>query len=167
MDNELLARLYGQYRNEIYLYLYSLCKDQAIAEDLLQDTFLKALLALPDNHANIKAWLYMVARNLFFNHCKKSRPSVSLQECEREAVGEGASAVEKLISDEGRRLLYQSLQRLEVKKREVLLMQYFGGLSQKEIAAILHITLENARVLSYRARKELRRYLEEKGYEIS
>ena len=50
---------------------------------------------------------------------------------------------------------------LEIKKREVIQMQYFGGMSQKEIAAVLHITPENVRVLAYRAKKDLKRYLEE------
>jgi len=50
---------------------------------------------------------------------------------------------------------------LEVKKREVIQMQYFGGMSQKEIAAVLHITPENVRVLAYRAKKELKKDLEE------
>ena len=56
---------------------------------------------------------------------------------------------------------YQAIRRLEVKKREVIQMQYFGGMSQKEIAAVLHITPENVRVLAYRAKKELKKDLEE------
>ena len=50
---------------------------------------------------------------------------------------------------------------MEVKKREVIQMQYCGGMSQKEIAAVLHITPENVRVLAYRAKKELKKDLEE------
>ena len=48
MENELLRQLYRKYQRELYLYLYSLCKNHELAEDLLQETFLKALLALPD-----------------------------------------------------------------------------------------------------------------------
>ena len=68
MDNEVIAGFYRQYRSEIYLYLYSLCKSRELTEDLLQETFLKAILSLQNNHANVRAWLYMVARNLFFNY---------------------------------------------------------------------------------------------------
>lgn len=53
-------------------------------------------------------------------------------------------------------MLYQAILRLDIKKREIIQMQYFGGMTQKEIAAVLHITLENVRVLAYRARKELK-----------
>ena len=69
--------------------------------------------------------------------------------------------LEKILGEENRRILYQAIRRLEVKKREVIQMQYFGGMSQKEIAAVLHITPENVRVLAYRAKKELKKDLEE------
>ena len=106
MEKDILKQLYQKYRKEIYLYLYSLCKNSSLAEDLLQETFLKALLSLPDDHTNMRAWLYLV-------------------------------------------------------------MQYFGGLSQKEIAAILKMTPENVRVLSYRAKRELRTYMEDHNYDLS
>lgn len=70
---------------------------------------------------------------------------------------------EKILEEENRRMLYQAIRRLEIKKREIIQMQYFGGMSQKEIAAVLHITPENVRVLTYRAKKELKKYLEKEG----
>lgn len=71
MDNEILLKLYSLYQKELYLYLYLFVADRHLAEDLLHETFLKALLALPDGHTNMRAWLYMVARNLFYNQQKK------------------------------------------------------------------------------------------------
>ena len=71
--------------------------------------------------------------------------------------------LEKIFEEENRRMLYQAIRRLEIKKREIIQMQYFGGMSQKEIAAVLHITPENVRVLAYRAKKELKKYLEKEG----
>ena len=149
MDNERFMKLYGAYQKELYLYLYSLCRNRHQAEDLLHETFLKALLALPDGHTNMRAWLYMVATE------------------EQNVVPEESTngeLLENILAEESRRLLYQSIQKLEVRKREIIQMQYFGGMSQKEIAAILHITPENVRVLAYRAKKELKKYLE--SYEM-
>lgn len=71
--------------------------------------------------------------------------------------------LEKILEEENRRALYRAIRRLEIKKREIIQMQYFGGMSQKEIAAVLHITPENVRVLAYRAKKDLKKYLEEEG----
>ncbi|MBU5480927.1 RNA polymerase sigma factor [Blautia sp. MSJ-19] len=162
MDNEILLKLYSLYQKELYLYLYSLCGDRHLAEDLLHETFLKALLALPEGHTNMRAWLYMVARNLFYNQQKKKSREILLEGQEyfpEKKTDE--DLLEKIIEEENWRMLYQAIRRLEIKKREIIQMQYFGGMSQKEIAAVLHITPENVRVLAYRAKKELKKDLTE------
>lgn len=79
----------------------------------------------------------------------------------------GASLLHTILTKERNQLLYHALDYLPTTKKEILILQYFGQLSQKEIATILHITPENVRVLSYRAKKELKLYLEENGYDIS
>lgn len=168
MDNGLLKQLYLKYQKEIYLYLYSLCKNRDLAQDLMQETFLKAMLSLPNEHTNVRAWFYMVARNLYFNYQKKEKKQVPLEEFDHETCDENTLEVlEHLLQDERRRLLYQALQHLSKDKREVLMLQYFGDLSQKEIAALLRKTPENIRILAYRGKKELREYMEVNGYDIS
>lgn len=162
MEQKLLTLVYEKYHRELYLYIYSLSRNHHIAEDLTQETFLKALLSLPEEHGNIRAWLYMVARNLFFNYREKASRNVSLEE-EMERPVEEKDLLANMIENERKLQLYQALKKLDMKKREILLLQYFGDLSQKEIAAVLHITLENVRVLAYRAKKELKKYMEQQG----
>ncbi len=167
MDKRLLQQLYETYHKELYLYLCSLCHDAGLAEDLVQETFMKALLSLSDEHTNMRAWLYMVARNLYFNYVKRERRKISLETLEQEADTKNRTQLEVMIEDEKKQLLYEAMNHLSREKREVLLLQYFGGLSQKEIAAILRLTPENVRVLGYRGKKELRAYMEVQGYDIS
>lgn len=167
VKKELLSKLYSMYQKEIYLYLYSLCKNTALAEDLMQETFLKALLSLDDHHTNMRAWLYMVARNLYYNYWKREKSRIPLDEAVNLDDGRAQAMLERMIADERRRFLFQALGRLERKKREILQMQYFSRLSQKEIAGILQMTPENVRVLSYRARQELKSYMEVQGYDVS
>ena len=162
MEQKLLTLVYEKYHRELYLYIYSLSRNHHIAEDLTQETFLKALLSLPEEHGNIRAWLYMVARNLFFNYRKKASRNVSLEE-EMKRSDEEKDLLANMIENERKLQLYQALKKLDKKKREILLLQYFGDLSQKEIAAVLHITPENVRVLAYRAKKELKKYMEQQG----
>lgn len=162
MEQKLLTLVYEKYHRELYLYIYSLSRNHHIAEDLTQETFLKALLSLPEEHGNIRAWLYMVARNLFFNFREKASRNVSLEE-EMKRSDEEKDLLANMIENERKLQLYQALKKLDMKKREILLLQYFGDLSQKEIAAVLHITPENVRVLAYRAKKELKKYMEQQG----
>ena len=119
----------------------------------------------------MRAWLYMVARNLYYNYYRREKNCMPIEKLpdrqEEEASGTADEVLEKLISEERRRKLYQALGTLDGKKREVLEMQYFGGLSQKEIAAVLHLTPENVRVSAYRAKRELKAYMEENDYDLS
>ena len=166
MDNEVLASFYRQYRSEIYLYLYSLCKNRELTEDLLQETFLKAILSLQNNHTNVRAWLYMVARNLYFNYLKKEKNNVVLENLEEYDVNNKEDLLNEILKEEQKYILYKALERIDTSKREVLELKYFGGFSQKEIAIMLHTSPENVRVLSYRGKKEIKKYLEAKKYEI-
>ena len=159
MDRQLLSDLYCRYRKELFLYIYSLCGRRELAEDILQETFLKAILSLPDSHTNMKAWLYMVGRNLCFNYLKKEKRQLSTEGWERFSE-EGEDLIEGMIVQEERRSLYLALAHLDRRKREVLELQYFGKLPQKEIAKIMGLSPENVRVLSYRAKKEMKQYLE-------
>lgn len=102
----------------------------------------------------------MVARNLFYNDQKRRKKEILFGEQNTfPEEKEDADFLEKIIEEENRRKLYQAICRLELRKREIIQMQYFGEMSQKEIAAVLHITPENVRVLGYRAKKELKRYM--------
>ena len=155
MENDVLAVVYRTYSREIYLYLYGLSHNRQLSEDLMQETFVKALITVGTADMGIRAWLYKVARNLYFNTYRKDkRLIIGLENARnkaeiREEIEE--SPLSKLLTTE---------------REEVLLLQYFSGLSGKDIAKLLDITTENARILAFRGKKELKLYLEEEGYEI-
>ena len=170
MENDVLAVVYRTYNREIYLYLYGLSHNRQLSEDLMQETFAKALITVATADTGIRAWLYKVARNLYFNTYRKDkRLIIGLENARnkaeiREEIEE--SPLSKLLRTEREKALYKALNKLEGKKREVLLLQYFSGLSGKDIAKLLDITTENVRILAFRGKKELKLYLEEAGYEI-
>lgn len=161
MNRNLLEQLYRQFYREIYLYIFSICKNRTAAEDLAQETFLKAILALPDSHTNTRAWLYTVARNLTLNAVKKSTRETE-EFCEAADASAG-DPLSEILQKEQYRDLYRALSKLPALKKEILIMQYFGRLSHKEIAAVLHLRTDNVRALASRGRKELKKYLEEES----
>ncbi len=172
MDKIILQELYEKYGREIYLYLYSLCKDREMAEDLRQETFYKALLSLNSQHTNMRAWLYRVARNLCFNVMKKQNHEILYGDftdapLDIEGVSSGEiDTLDRLIKDEKVQALFQCISKLDIQKREILELQYFSGLSLKEIAHLIGKSYENVRVLSSRGRRDLREYMEVAGYEL-
>lgn len=163
MNENLLKHIYEQYERELYFYLYGLCHNHAVAEDLVQDTFLKAFLTLQDEHPNFRAWLYMVARNLFLDYIRKESHVTEIVENKIES---NSAFVDMLIADEMCSILYQAIGDLEPRKREILLLQYFSKLPQREIAEVIGISPEYVRVLSSRAKRDLKRRMEELGYEV-
>ena len=105
----------------------------------------------------MRAWLYMVARNLCINYLKKVGRETSV---DNDKTTEN-DFVHTLIENERKAALYKVLGRLSYTKREIISLHYFGGLQLSEIAGILKLSRENVRVLNHRAKNELRRYLEE------
>ena len=167
MNSKLLQEFYEKYSREIYLYVYSLSHDRFLSEDLMQETFVKALLSLPEQHTNVRAWLYMVARNLYFNHERNHRHEEDkARQQERSRETEITDPVGRLLQSERDKILFAAVNRLQGRKREVVLLQYFSEMPQKEIARVLGITMENVRVLSFRAKKELKQWIKEAGYDI-
>ncbi len=172
MDKEILKELYQKYGREIYLYLFSLCRNDNISEELMQETFYKALLSLNSNHMNIRAWLYRVARNLCLNEMKKEKREILYDEItdtlleQSQVLNENGDFLERYIKKEDAKVLFQCITELDNQKREVLELQYFSGLSLKEIAHLTGKSYENVRVLSSRGRRELRKYMEVAGYEL-
>ena len=164
MDREMLRLFYQRYSREIYLYLYSRCKNREAAEDMMQEVFLKALLSWNDENGNLRAWLYKVARNICMNHLKKAGRETGMGE--KEIRDTDLSPDEKYIMDEEKRTLYQGMLTLPVRQREIRELFYFSEMSMKEIAVFLRLSPENVRVLAFRAKKALKSYMEVKGYEL-
>ena len=133
----------------------------------MQETFLKAILSLPNDHVNVKAWLYLVARNLYLNYYNHEKRIVPLEEIENFSADPTAALLEHIIHDEQKQLLYKALQQLPERQREILLLHYFSGLSLKEIAVILKQTPENIRIQAYRGKKELKNYMEVHNHDLS
>ncbi len=110
MNKELLAELYLRYAREVYLYVYSLCRSRAAAEDLTQETFVRALVSLNDAHPNFRAWLYLTAKNLCLNEVKREKRNKGGK---TEAFsGEKKDLLEEYLKTERERLLYACIRRL-------------------------------------------------------
>ncbi len=163
MENNLVKKIYILYSKEIYLYIYSICHSKEIAEDLTQETFVKAILSLANSHKNMRAWLYIVARNLTYNHLRKHNKEIIKDEIIVEKFNE---PMDEIIKNEDKRYLYKTLFKIKSETREILILKYFNGLSIKEISSITNLTEQNIKVIIHRGKRKVRKIMEEEGYEI-
>lgn len=158
MDADILEEIYQRYSRELFLYLYAILRDTSAAEDILQDTFLKAFLALDKSHPNFRAWLYKVGKNECLNYLKRQKKLVP--EADMEYIHETFSPLDEILQKEQNHILLKSLMKLPTLSREVIVMQYFFDLPQREIAEILNLSPGNVRIIVHRAKKELKKEVE-------
>ena len=108
-----------------------------------------------------------VNQDYILNKMGRPHRSISLMdEYENETEDRANIPLENILSKERNRLLYHAIEHLPERQREIVMMQYFGGLGQKEIAKVLHMTPENVRVSAHRAKKQMKNYMEGQGYEL-
>ncbi|MSR10850.1 MAG: sigma-70 family RNA polymerase sigma factor [Gammaproteobacteria bacterium] len=146
----LVAALY----QDVFRYAYWLCKSKPLAEDLVQETFLRAwrsLESLQDDKA-AKAWLFTILRRENARLYERYRPE--LVDIEGQSIAEN----DELEPDSRmeRELLHNAINRLESEYREPLLLQVIGGFSGKEIADILDLNNNTVMTRLFRARSKLK-----------
>ncbi len=156
-----VVRLFDAHHRAIFGYLYRMVgEDRELAEELTQETFLKAFEArhqLPEI-ANPRAWLYRIATNLAFNAHKRRRRFRWLP-WSREVETHGPQGA--LQAAETRVDLERALGELPPSLRAPLLLSAVQGLSGREIAQALGISEGAVRTRLYRAREQLRAYLQD------
>jgi len=125
------------------------------AEDVTQDAFSKALLALrrDGNEIELRPWLFRIVRNTALNDLRDSPPSA---EALAEVIASGANPAEELERRDELADLMRRLQSLPEAQRAAIVMRELEGLSHEEIASALGLSDGGARQAIYRARRSLR-----------
>ena len=154
-EGAMITELYTVYRTELLRYCCMICGNISDAEDLLQETFMKALSNLDLleelGKKERRAWLYKVARNLFFDSCRRQAVEQShMPQAEEETDG-GFSEFETAML----------LQTLPPDLSQIFIKRYFQGYNSKELAEEYGLSPSGVRAALNRARKLLREKLKE------
>jgi RNA polymerase sigma-70 factor (ECF subfamily) len=161
MEKLAFDAFYRAFAKRIYAFVYfRVGGNKAVAEDLVQDIFLKAFEAYDrfDPAKGKSAWIYTIARNHVINSMAKQRPSVDLEEVEGMAIASADGREHMAIADDERRLL-QAIEALGEEEAQLLRMKYLEGWSFDELAEIMEKTPGALRVQASRALKKLKKTL--------
>ena len=158
-----------QHLDALYGYALTLTRSRSEAEDLIQETCLRALRAearlQPDSH--LKSWLFTILRNLFFNQLRQSPTRFEMMEIDAEETPEAAWNEQR--GDDPHTVLLQRTEREQVQAalaslpdiyREVLVLREFEELSYGEIAEVLGCPAGTVMSRLGRAREKLKVALE-------
>lgn len=149
---ELVSYLYDRYRQALYAFLFRLSGNPSLAEDLVQETFLRALEKVPRGAGDHpRAWIFRVARNLLYDHLRRARRREEVP-LEKVRAEESAGSAWEPPDSTG---VEKALRRLPPKYREILLLREVEGMSYEEISRTMGLSLSHVRVLLHRARRAL------------
>ena len=168
-----MEHIITQYGDDIYRFCFHITGCREEADDLYQDTFVKAIQLRHrlDSGGNVKSYLMGVAANLWKNQVKKQRrreeivPEVSFEQTGW-TIGEGTDPLDDYMGKERMRSLYQAVHHLPEKQRIVVILHYTQDYSASEIAKILHIPRGTVLSRLTKARENIKTELEGKGYEV-
>jgi RNA polymerase sigma factor (sigma-70 family) len=152
-DDTAFEALYDAYHRRLLAFCQHMLGSREEAEDVLQHTFMAAYRSLRAGYevADLKPWLYTIARNRCLSVMRVRREEVELDE--------GAPAVEGLAAQIDRRadlrMLVRDVQRLPPDQRAALVLFEVGDHSHTEIAAVLGVRREKVKALVFQAREAL------------
>lgn len=157
--------VYRNYFQTVYCYLLSLCRDAALAEEITQAAFFAALKKIESFREDcaVDSWLIGIARNLYFDHCRRQKRKAEepLLYAEQTTDTADRSPEELFFQSENISLFHQLLHVLPEPYKEVFTLRVFGEMNFAAIAGLFHKTESWARVTYYRAKQKLQLQIRE------
>lgn len=158
---------YIKYRDDVYKYIYSLVKEHTLAEDLMQDTFVKAYTRadMYNGSSSVRTWLYSIAHNTTMDLFRKQKTFHKWKDkyIKNQTWFDGSWDIR--IS-ENKKGLYGSLNKLDNSFRKVILLRKIQGYSVKETSELLNWSESKVKVTLYRALRFLQRQLIKDEYYV-
>lgn len=162
MKNPDMNQIYEEYADVVYGFILRMCHDENLAEDILQDTFLKAIEKINtfDQKCKLTTWLCQIAKNTYFDYLRKIKKceEVLLDEmltCDRNNLPEDVA-----ISKENKQEILSLIHKLQEPYKEVFLLRFYAELSFKEIARIFGKSEVWGRVTYLRSKDMLLEFLQ-------
>jgi RNA polymerase sigma-70 factor (ECF subfamily) len=157
--------IHDQYHQRVRRFILTLVKDEWVADDLIQETFLRIQKNLGNvrDPSKLSSWIFRIAYNLCQDHFRRSKtlpPTEKLGQDERPDYAE-TSIQKELEQHQMGQCVQDQMSLLPESLRSIIVLFDVMGFNHSEVADILGITTKNAKVRLHRARKKLKATLEE------
>jgi len=168
-NKQAFAAIVCRYEAPLLRYIIRMgCKDYGTAKDLLQEVFIKTYIHLNnyDHSLQFSSWIYRIAHNEIVSLFRKDRSRPCLLEQEKDFfliekvvddIGSTAQNIQKYTSAE----IQAAVNQLDLRSREVIILKFFEEKRYEEISDILHIPMGTVATLINRAKKKIKRFLED------
>ncbi len=159
-DTNSFSVLVQRYQGLVYTIVYRMVRNKEIAEEVAQDTFVKAYKSLNNyrGEAKFSTWLYTIAYRKSLDTLKKNKRYLAtelIEEITEDEMGIVQDALSYLQDKERKELITESILKLPEDDAAIITLYYFEEKSVKEIKEIVGLTEDNIKIKLYRSRKKL------------
>lgn len=156
MDSDAFAAFYERSARPLWAYLVRVSSDPALAEDLMQESYVRFLCAAKapslavDGEAAARLYLFRIATNLLRDHWRRPR-ATSIEEIPEEFF----AAHESAEQSDSQIMLGPALRQMKHRERQLLWLAHAEGYSHREIAEVTGLASASIRLLLFRARRKI------------
>lgn len=149
------GEIYSEHFSDVYKYVLSICRDETVAEEVTQDTFFKAMRHIDNFNGSctLYVWLCQIAKNTYFSLYKKQKRIVS--DIDTEQPDTEINLEHDYFDKDTAKRLHVLLHNLNEPYKEVFTLRVLGELPFSQIGELFGKTDSWARLIFYRAKKQL------------
>jgi RNA polymerase sigma factor (sigma-70 family) len=176
-EQSCFEQLIHRHKNKVFAYISLYIRDQALAEDLFQDTFMKVIQSVKAgkyyDNGKFLSWVMRIAHNLIIDHFRRMKQmnTVSNDNYESDIFNSKKLADDTVEDDMIKRQIQKDVRRmisyLPEDQREVVILRHYAGLSFKEIAEITDVSINTALGRMRYALINMRKLMEEKKISLT
>lgn len=162
---KMFETLYREYYQKVYAFLYRLCADPDLAEDLTQETFLQAYKSFHKfrGDCEVFTWLAAIGKHTYFKYLKKKKlhlDAANLELVAQSYLQNEDSPEEHIHRKDVEKAVRKVVENIPKKYRDVVLLRIYAELPFSQIAQSLKISESSAKVIYFRAKKMLMEVLQ-------
>lgn len=172
-NNAAFDILLNRHKSTVYSYIYFIVRNREMAEDIFQETFVKAIMTIKQGryteNGKFRAWINRIAHNLIIDNYRqeKNEQTISNDECEVDLLNNSklsdGTIEDKMIKDQILSDVKKLINYLPENQKEVLMLRYYQDLSFKEISDMTGVSINTALGRMRYAILNMRRMAEEKN----
>ncbi len=165
-DDNGLVEIIDRYHEGLSLYLNSIVKNICVAEEIMQNTFVKLAIKKPrfKGKCEFKTWLYAIAKNCAFDFLRKKSRMDNVPVDEDFLPSDEEDIEKQYLKNEQKITLHRNLKELTPEYSQVLYLMYFEDFDTAQVAEIMGKSKKQIGDLHYRAKQSLKIKMEKEGF---
>ena len=160
-NTEAFEILVERYHKGLCIYLFNMLRDEMLAEDIAQESFLQAFQKLDTYNLNysFSTWLYRIARNKALRHIEKNKKNITTYSIDMIEHSTATALHDAIEQNEQRQQIQKIINGLKPEYQEVINLYYWNGKSYVEIAQIIDRPVNTVRTWLNRSKQSIRKEL--------